>query len=148
MCIRCVRRRLRWPTSTVAGPTARRGAQGVGRRGVSGTGRSDPAGGSPGARYDQPPRAVQELCGRVTKGEESSESASASESRTSLSHPEAHFWFRESEISGIEEEPPAAVRLFRAGEPVSAPQAAGNGVGRSVSEVRVHRGLQQDRRKL
>src|SRR5262249_41071294 len=103
---------------------------------------------SPGARYDQPPGALQELCGRVTEGEESREGASTSESRTSISHPEAHLWVRESEIPGIEEEPPAAVRLFRAGEPVSAPQAASNGVGRSVSEVRVHRGLQQDRRKL
>src|SRR5262249_49723725 len=121
---------------------------GVGRRSVSGTGRSDPAGGSPGARYDQPPSALQELCGRVTEGEESSEGASTSESRTSISHPEAHLWFRESQIPGIEEEPPAAVRLLRTGEPVSAPQAAGSGVGRSVSEVRVHRGLQQDRRKF
>jgi hypothetical protein len=83
-----------------------------------------------------------------SEGEESSEGPSTSESRTSISHPEAHLWFRESEIPGIEEEPPAAMRLLRAGEPVSAPQAAGSGVGRSVSEVRLNRGLQQDRRKL
>src|SRR5215470_2243604 len=71
-----------------------------------------------------------------------------SASRTSISHPEAHLWFRESEIPGIEKEPPAAVRLLRAGEPVSAQQAAGSGVGRSMSAVRVHCGLQQDRREL
>jgi len=40
------------------------------------------------------------------------------------------------------------VRLLRAGEPVYAPQAASCGIGRSVSEVRVHRGLQQDGRTL
>src|SRR5260370_895285 len=54
----------------VAGSAARGGAQGVGRRWVSGTGRSHPAGGSASARYDQPESAIQELCGRVTKGEE------------------------------------------------------------------------------
>ena len=127
-------------------PAARRGTQGVGRRSVSGTGRSDRAGSSPGARYDQPAGEIQELCGRDREGEESSEGANTSESRTSVSYPEAHLWFRESEIPGIEEEPPAAVRLLRSGEPVSAPQTAGSGTGRSVSEVRVHRGLQQDRR--
>src|SRR5437763_126154 len=54
----------------VARPAARGRAQGVGRRWVSGTGRNHPAGGSASARYDQPKSEIQELCRRVTKGEE------------------------------------------------------------------------------
>src|SRR5215471_12369336 len=69
MCIRCVRRRLRWPTSTCCrtyctARSARCGATAPIKGREKRSGRRPP-----GARYDQPPRAVQELCGRVTKGE-------------------------------------------------------------------------------
>src|SRR5207247_7222857 len=81
-----------------AGSDARRGAQGVGRRWISGTGRSHPAGGSTSARYDQPESALQELCGRVTKSQESGEGQSASEGRTSVPDSEAYVRFRDGAI--------------------------------------------------
>ncbi len=112
-----------------AGCAARRGAQGMGRRWISGTGRSHPAGGSASARYDQPESPIQELCGRVTKGQEPSEGQSASQGRTSVSDSEAHLRLREGEIPRDSEEPSATVRQLRVGEPVPAPQTAGSGEG-------------------
>ncbi len=67
-------------------------------RKVWGEGRSDPAGGSASARYDQPESAIQELCGRVTKSQESGEGQSASEGRTSVPDSEAYLRFREGAI--------------------------------------------------
>jgi IS5 family transposase len=81
-----------------ARPAARRGAQGVGRRWISGTGRSHPAGGWARARYDQPESAIQELCGRVTKGQEPGEGQSESEGGTPVPDSEAHLRLREGEI--------------------------------------------------
>src|SRR5450432_17584 len=112
-----------------AGSAARRGAQGVGRRWISGTGRSHPAGGSAGARYDQPKGAIQELCGRITKGQEPGEGQSASEGGTSVPDSEAHLRFREGEIPRDSEEPSSTVRQLCAGELVPAPQTAGGGEG-------------------
>jgi transposase, IS5 family len=66
-----------------AGSVARRGTQGVGRWWISGTGRSHSAGGAASARYDQPQDQIQELCGRVTKGQEPGEGQSESE----VEHP-------------------------------------------------------------
>jgi hypothetical protein len=74
-----------------AGLAAWRGAQGVGRRWVSGTRSTDPAGGPARAGYDQPQSAVQELCGPVTEGEESSEGQSTRAGGTSVPDPEAHL---------------------------------------------------------
>jgi IS5 family transposase len=73
-------------------------AQGVGRRRISGTGRSHPAGGSASARYDQPESALQELWGRVTKGQEPGEGQSESEGGTSIPDSEVHLRLREGEI--------------------------------------------------
>src|SRR6202007_1990873 len=103
--------------------------QGVGRRRVSGTERSDPAGGSASARYDQPESPIQELCGRVTKGQEPGEGQSESEGGTSVPDSEAHLRFREGEIPRDSEEPSSAVRQLCAGEPVPSPQTAGSGEG-------------------
>src|SRR5438094_3550860 len=77
----------------VARPAARGRAQGVGRRWVSGTGRNHAAGGSASARYDQPKSEIQELCRRVTKGEEPGKGQSESEGGTSVPNSEAHLWF-------------------------------------------------------
>jgi len=112
-----------------ARPATRRGAQGVGRWGISGPGRSHPAGSSASPRYDQPESAIQELCGRVTKGQEPGEGQSESESGTSVPDSEAHLRLREGEIPRDSEEPSSTVRQLRVGEPVSAPQTAGSGEG-------------------
>src|SRR5258708_15503997 len=108
---------------------ARRGAQGVGRRWLSGAGRSHPAGGSASARYDQPESEIQELCGRVTKGEEPGEGSSESEGGTSVPDSEAHLRLREGAIPRDSEEPSSAVRQLCLGELVPAPQTAGSGEG-------------------
>src|SRR6266446_2190582 len=107
MCIRCARRRLRWRTSTCCR--------------ICCTGRS--------ARYDQPEGPLQELCGRVTKGQEPGKGQSESEGGTSVSDSEAHLRFREGAIPRDSEEPSSTVRQLRAGELVSAPQTAGGGQG-------------------
>src|SRR6266700_7496859 len=86
-------------------------------------------GGSASARYDQPQSEIQELCGRVTQGEESSEGQSASEGRTSVPDSEAHLRFREGEIPRDSQEPSSAVRQLCPGEPVPAPQTAGGSEG-------------------
>src|SRR6516165_1797177 len=125
----------------VAGPAARRGAQGVGRRRVSGTGRSDSACGAARPRYDQPQSEVQELCGRVRKGEESDQGESTRQGGASLSHTEASLWIREGEISGNQEKPPSTLYLLCPGEPVCAPETVGSRVGGSVSEISARHGF-------
>src|SRR5260370_248259 len=101
----------------------------MGRRWVSGTGRRHRAGGTASGRYAQPEGPLQELCGRVTKGQEPGEGESASQGRTSVPDSEAHLRFREGAIPRDSEEPSSAVRQLRVGEPVSAPQTAGGGEG-------------------
>src|SRR5216684_967271 len=91
--------------------------------------RSHPAGGSASARYDQPESAIQELCGRVRKGQEPGKGQSASEGGTSVPDSEAHLRFREGEIPRDSEEPSSTVRQLCVGEPVSAPQTTGGGEG-------------------
>src|SRR5450631_4813058 len=129
MCIRCARRRLRWRTSTCCRICCTARNARCGGRWISGTGRSHPAGGSASARYDQPESEIQELCGRVTKGQEPGEGQRASEGGTSVPDSEAHLRFRESEIPRDSEEPSSTVRQLRVGEPVYAPQTAGGGEG-------------------
>jgi len=58
-----------------------------------------------GQDYDQPESAIQELCGRVTKGQEPAEGQSESEGGTSVPDSEAHLRLREGEIRRKQYEP-------------------------------------------
>src|ERR1022692_1571886 len=130
MCIRCARRRLRWRTNTCCricctARSARCGATADIRDREKPSGRRLRA----SARCDQLESEVQELCGRVTKGQEPSEGQSASEGGTSVPDSEAHLRLREGAIPRDSEEPSSTVRQLCPGEPVPAPQTAGGGEG-------------------
>jgi hypothetical protein len=74
--------------------------------------------------HDLPPHQVQELCGRRSQAQEQDQVASQDQGRASVPDTEAHLRFRQGEIPGLEEESQPAMRLLRAGKPLSAPPAA------------------------